>query len=126
MSARLKSFTFDQLHALVFRLDIAETIEPLGEFAEGCDKNGRLFQSRRRQSKQPLPLNVSSMFVSMQGLKYLYNGASFENHSILYYLSGLMRTWKFETSNPIENDWLGIAFSGKLRRRSIRANAKHL
>ena len=30
---RLKAFTVDELHALVFRLDIAETVEPLDEVA---------------------------------------------------------------------------------------------
>jgi hypothetical protein len=39
MSDRLKSFTVDELHALVFRLDIAETVEPLDEVAaEFCDE----------------------------------------------------------------------------------------
>jgi hypothetical protein len=33
MSDRLKSFTVDELHALVFRLDVAETVEPLDEVA---------------------------------------------------------------------------------------------
>jgi hypothetical protein len=33
-SVRLKPFTLDELHALVFRLDIAETVEPLDEVAE--------------------------------------------------------------------------------------------
>jgi hypothetical protein len=32
-SDRLKSFTVDELHALAFRLDIAETVEPLDEVA---------------------------------------------------------------------------------------------
>jgi hypothetical protein len=34
VSDRLKPFTLDELHALVFRLDIAETVEPLDEVAE--------------------------------------------------------------------------------------------
>jgi hypothetical protein len=33
MSDRLKSFTVEELHALVFRLNVAETIEPLDEVA---------------------------------------------------------------------------------------------
>jgi len=33
MSERLKSFTTDELSALVFRLDIAETVEHLDEIA---------------------------------------------------------------------------------------------
>jgi hypothetical protein len=32
-SERLKAFTVDELHALVFRLDVAETVEPLDEVA---------------------------------------------------------------------------------------------
>jgi hypothetical protein len=31
MSTRLKSFSLDELHALVFRLNLAETIERLDE-----------------------------------------------------------------------------------------------
>ncbi len=34
VSDRLKPFTLDELYALVFRLDIAETVEPLDEVAE--------------------------------------------------------------------------------------------
>ena len=33
MSDRLKSFTIDVLHAVVFRLGVAETVEPLDEVA---------------------------------------------------------------------------------------------
>jgi hypothetical protein len=33
MSDRLKRFTVDELHTLVFRLDLAETVEPLDEVA---------------------------------------------------------------------------------------------
>jgi hypothetical protein len=32
-SDRLKSFTVDELHALVFRLNVAETVEPLDKVA---------------------------------------------------------------------------------------------
>jgi hypothetical protein len=32
-SDRLKSFTVEELHALVFRLDVAETVEALDEVA---------------------------------------------------------------------------------------------
>jgi hypothetical protein len=32
-SDRLKAFTTDGLHALLFRLNVAETVEPLGEIA---------------------------------------------------------------------------------------------
>ena len=35
MSARLKSFTTDEPAALVFRLDVAETAEPLDEVDAG-------------------------------------------------------------------------------------------
>jgi hypothetical protein len=34
MSDRLKCFSLDELHSLVFRLEIAQTIEPLDEVAE--------------------------------------------------------------------------------------------
>jgi hypothetical protein len=34
MSDRLKAFTVDELHALVFRLDVAATVEPLDEVSE--------------------------------------------------------------------------------------------
>jgi hypothetical protein len=34
MSDRLKTFTLDELHAPVFGLDPAETVEPLDEIAE--------------------------------------------------------------------------------------------
>ena len=33
MSDRLHTFSIDELHALVFRLDVAETVEPLDEVA---------------------------------------------------------------------------------------------
>jgi hypothetical protein len=33
VSDRLKFFTTEELHALVFRLDLAETVEPLDEVA---------------------------------------------------------------------------------------------
>ncbi|HYY30456.1 MAG TPA: hypothetical protein VE860_21140 [Chthoniobacterales bacterium] len=33
MPDRLKALTLDELHALIFRLDIAETVEPLEEVA---------------------------------------------------------------------------------------------
>jgi hypothetical protein len=32
-SDRLKAFTVDELHALVFRLDVAATVEPVDEVA---------------------------------------------------------------------------------------------
>jgi hypothetical protein len=33
MSDRLKAFTVDELHALIFRLDVAATVEPSDEVA---------------------------------------------------------------------------------------------
>jgi hypothetical protein len=33
MSNRLKSLTIDELHSLVFRLDLAATVEPLDELS---------------------------------------------------------------------------------------------
>jgi hypothetical protein len=47
MSDPLKSFTTDELHALIFRLDLSETIEPLDEVAaELCDEMMREIKAR--------------------------------------------------------------------------------
>jgi hypothetical protein len=47
MSDPLKSFTTDELHALIFRLGLSETIEPLDEVAaELCDEMMREIKAR--------------------------------------------------------------------------------
>jgi hypothetical protein len=47
-SERLKAFTLDELHALVFRLDIAETVEPHDPVSERLqDEMIREIQSRQ-------------------------------------------------------------------------------
>jgi len=46
-SDRLKSFTVEELHALVFRLEVAETVEPLDEVAaESRDEMVRELKER--------------------------------------------------------------------------------
>ena len=64
-SVRLKPFTFDELHALVFRLDIAETVEPLDEVAERLrDEMVRELELRKNRS----PLSTQTKLVSSGGI----------------------------------------------------------
>ena len=64
-SVRLKPFTLDELHALVFRLDIAETVEPLDEVAERLrDEMVRELELRKNRS----PLSTQTKLVSSGGI----------------------------------------------------------